>query len=107
MGGNFLQTSFWRGAGLGDGEVEVVNVVPVMPHLAFIEIAQGVTHGAGGVGGEVAFGRIEKPRGMGECFLSGQLNFGMRQAGNIMELPGDFGRERKELEHLIFHAVET
>jgi hypothetical protein len=31
----------------------------------------------------------------------------MRQAGNIMELPGDFGREGKELEHLSFHAVET
>ncbi len=107
MGGNLLHTSFRRGAGLGDGEVEVVNVVRVMPHLAFIEIAQGVAHRAGGVGGEIAFSRIEKPRRMGECFLSSQPNFGMRQARNIMKLPGDFGRERKELEHLSFHAVET
>ena len=106
MGGNLLHTSFRRGAGLGDGEVEVVNVVRVMPHLAFIEIAQGVAHSAGGVGGEIAFSRIEKPRRMGECFLSGQLNFGMRQAGNIMELPGDFGLEGKELERLIFHPVK-
>ena len=107
MGGNFLHTSFRRGAGLGDGEVEVVNVVPVVPHLAFIEIAQGVAHRSGGVGGEVAFGRIEKPCRMSECLLGSQLDFGMRKTGYVGEVLRDFAREGKELEHLNFHPVET
>ena len=55
------------------------------------EIAQGVAHGTSGVGGEVAFGRIEKPGSVGECLLGCQLDLGMGQAGDVGELPGDFG----------------
>ena len=89
---------------MGDGEVEVVNVVLGMPHLAFVEIAQGVAHGTGGVGSEVAFGRIEMPGRMGECLLGRQFDLGMGQAGDVIELPGDFGRKGKELVYPCFHA---
>jgi hypothetical protein len=78
-----------------------------MPHLSFVEIAQGVAHGAGGVGGEVAFGRIEKPGRMGERLLGRQLDFGMRQAGDVGELTGDFGREGKTSFYILIYDGET
>jgi hypothetical protein len=81
--------------------------MPVVTDLPFVEITQGIAHGAGGVCGEVAFGRIEKPGRVGECFLSGQLNFSMWQAGDIGELPGDLGREGKEFVYPFFHDAET
>ena len=55
-------------------------------------------------GSEVAFGRIEKPRRMGECLLGRQFDLGMGQAGDVIELPGDVGREGKEFIHPHFHA---
>ena len=78
-------------------EVEIVNVVPVVPHLAVVEVAQGIAHRPGGVGDEVAFGRIEKPRRMGEGLLGGQLDLGMWQSRDVVELPGDLHREGLEM----------
>jgi hypothetical protein len=77
---------------LGNGEVEFVNVVLVVSDLTLIEIAQGVVHGTGDVGCEVALGRIEKPGRVGESLLGCQLDFGMGKARDVLELPGDFGR---------------
>jgi hypothetical protein len=92
---------------MGYREVEIVNVVAVMPHLLFIEIAQGVAHGAGGVGIEVVLGGIEKEIRVGESFLGGQLNFSMWQAGDSGELPSDLSREGKEFVYPFFHDAET
>ena len=55
-------------------------------------------------GSEVAFGRIGKPGRVGEGFLSHQLDLGIGQAGDVIELPGDFGREGKEFVYPPFHA---
>ena len=104
-GGNLLDACFRSGGKLGDREVEVVNVGPVMPDLALVEIAKGVAHGAGGVGGEVAYGRIEKPCRMGESFLGGQLDLGEGKAWNVFELPGDLSREGKEFDYPLLERV--
>ena len=77
-GRDFLHTGF-RCGGLKRGwDVEIVNVVAVMPHLPFLEIVQGVAHGSGGVSDEVALGRIEKAGRMGERLPGCELDFGMR-----------------------------
>jgi len=68
-------------------------MVLVMADLLFVKIEQGVAHSTGGVGLEVAFGRIEEAGGVGECFLSGQFDFRMGKAGDVGELAGDFRRE--------------
>lgn len=44
-------------------------------------------------GDEVAFDGIEQPGRAGERFLDRQFDLGMWQAGDVGELPGDFGRE--------------
>ena len=44
------------------------------------------------------------PGRMGECLLGRQFDLGMRQAGNVGELPGDFGREEKEFVHPSFYG---
>jgi hypothetical protein len=46
-------------------------VVSVVANLTFVQIPQCIPHGAGGVGGKVAFGWIEMPGGIGERFLGG------------------------------------
>jgi len=104
-GWNPLHARFRRSGGKGGWKVEIVNVVPVMTHLAVVQVqvAQGIAHGPGRVGDEIAFGRIEKPRRMGECLLGGQLDLGMWQPGDVVVLPGDVRRERKELFHPFFH----
>ncbi len=104
--GNLLNAGFRSGGGLGNWKVEIVNVVPMVPDLPFVEIAQGIAHGVGGIGGEVAFGWSETPRGVGQCFLGSQLDFGMRQAGDVGELACDFGSEGKEFIHPFFHDGE-
>lgn len=106
MRGNLLDTGFRGGGGLGDREIKVVNVVPVVPDLPFVEIAQGVAHGAGGVSGEVALGRIVSPGRMGESLLSRQFYLSMRQSGDVIELPGDLCSEGKEFIYPLFHEAE-
>jgi hypothetical protein len=69
----------------------------MMPHLAFVKIPQSVSHGAGGIGIEVALGRIKKASRVGERLLGGQFNFSMGQTGDVGELPRDLGREGKEV----------
>jgi hypothetical protein len=79
----------------------------VMADLAVVEIAQGIAHGAGGVCREVALCRIVESGRSGECLLGGQLDFNMRQAGDVGELACDFGSEGKEFIHPFFHDAET
>ena len=74
-------------------KIEIVNVMLVMADLLFVEIAEGIAHGAGSVGGEVAFFGFEKTRGVGQGFLRGELDFRMGKAGEVNELPGDLRRE--------------
>jgi hypothetical protein len=94
---NLLNTGFLRGGGLGNWKVEIVHVATMMPHLAFVKIPQSVSHGAGGIGIEVALGRIKKASRVGERLLGGQFNFSMGQTGDVGELPRDLGREGKEV----------
>jgi len=75
----------------------------MMPHLALVEIAQGIAHSLGCVGGEVAFGRIEQAGSVSEGLLGGQLDLGMWQPRDVVKLPGDLRREGKELFHPFFH----
>lgn len=105
-GGNLLDARLRGGGGLGGRKIEIVNMVSMMPHLAFVEIPQSVSHGTGSVGGEVALGRIEKPSRMGESLLGGEFYLSMRQSGDVIELPGDFCSERKEFMHPLFHDGE-
>lgn len=55
----------------GDGFIQDVFVVAMVALLSLVKIAQSIAHGVGGVGCEVALFRIEKTRGVGECFLGG------------------------------------
>jgi hypothetical protein len=102
-----LLDPYLRGGGrFGDWEVEIVNVVPMMADLPFVEIAQGIAQGACGAGDEVAFGWIEMPCGVGESFLGGQVDFGVREAGDVGELACDFSSEGKKFIHPFFHDGE-
>ncbi len=50
------------------------------------------------------FAESEKPGRVGECLLGSQLDIGMRQSWDIVELPGDLCCQGKELDCLQFHA---
>ena len=78
-------------------------MVAVMPHLTVVQVTQGIAHGPGGVGGEVAFGRIKQAGSVSEGLLCRQLDLGMGQPQDVVELPGDSRREGKELFHPFFH----
>ena len=67
-----------------------------MPNLLFVETAEGIADGLGGVGGEVAFFGIELASCGSECLL--RLNFNLRQveAGDVREIAGDMPGERQE-----------
>ena len=67
-----------------------------MPNLLLVEAAEGISDGLGGVGGEVAFGRIKLAACGSERFL--RLNFNLREveAGDVREIAGDMPDERQE-----------
>jgi hypothetical protein len=67
-------------------------MVLMMPDLALVKIAQGIPHGAGGVGGEIALRGIEKPGSMSKRLLSSDLDLGEGKAGDVLELTSDLGR---------------
>jgi hypothetical protein len=46
------------------------------------------------------------PRSVGKRFLGRQIDFSMRETGNIGELACDFGSEGKEFIHSFFHDSE-
>jgi hypothetical protein len=46
-------------SGRGRSDVEVVNVMPVVAHLAVVEVPQRIPHGGGGIGGKIALCGIE------------------------------------------------
>ena len=85
--------------------IEHVCVVMVMPNLFFVEAAEGIADGLGGVGGEVAFGRIELAASRSERLL--RLNFNLRQveAGDVREIASDMPDKRQEFGDFGVHFI--
>ena len=79
-------------------------MMPVVADLFFVEIAEGIAHGTGGIRRKIAFGWIEKPGCTGKGFLSDHFDFRMGQAGDIFKIPRDLCRYGKEIVHQCAHG---
>ena len=76
----------------------------VMPNLLLVETSEGIADSLGGVGGEVALGRIELAASGRERFLRLNFNFRQVEARDIREIAGDMPGKRQEFGDFSVHV---